>query len=136
MIECMIIGDSIAAGISTHRPECVVHAEVGITAARWLKKYSHIKLEANTIIVSLGNNTVPGGSYSDLFTLRDRIRANRVFWIAPSEQRRWIEYYNVHMAAGPNSDAVVIPNPKHYSSDGIHPTSRGYKILAQQTGGK
>lgn len=133
MIDCMIIGDSIAVGIGKHRPDCVTYATVGITATGWMKKYSHIDLRANTIIISLGSNTKSGGSYGDLFALRDKIYAKRVIWVAPSERLRWIEYYNVNQAAGPNGDTVVIPNPKHYAPDGIHPTGQGYKILAQQT---
>lgn len=133
MIDCMIIGDSIAVGIAQHRQECIAHATVGITVEGWMRKYSHIDLHANTIIISLGSNTVRGGSYSALFELRSKITANTVVWIAPSEKLRWVEYYNVHMAAGSNDDAVVIPNPKHYAPDGIHPTGRGYKILAEET---
>lgn len=133
MIDCMIIGDSIAVGIAQHRQECAVHATVGITTEAWLRKYKHIDLRANTIVISLGSNTVRGGSYSALFDLRNRITAQRVIWVAPSEKLRWIEYYNVQQAAGPNNDEVVIPNPKHYSPDGIHPTGHGYKILAEQT---
>lgn len=133
MIDCLIIGDSIAIGVAQHRPECIAHATSGITSAGWLRKYKHIDLTANTIIISLGSNTVRGGSYDSLFELRSKISANTVIWIAPSETLRWVEYYNVHMAAGANNDTVIIPNPKHYSPDGIHPTGTGYKILSKQT---
>jgi lysophospholipase L1-like esterase len=134
MLECLIIGDSIAKGIATHRPECVAYAEVGISTKKFLDKYKHIKLEANTIIISLSTNDGSSNSYQSLFELRNKITAKQVYWIAPSETKYFIHYYNVNIVAGSyTSDSVVIPNSKKLSADKIHPTVAGYIELANKT---
>jgi len=37
MIECLILGDSIAVGIGQMRPECVVQAKSGINSVQTTK---------------------------------------------------------------------------------------------------
>ena len=36
MIECLVLGDSIATGVGGARPECVTSARVGITSATYV----------------------------------------------------------------------------------------------------
>jgi hypothetical protein len=56
MIDCLIIGDSIAVGTKMFRPDCVEYVKSGITSIGWNKKYGNNDLTANTVIISLGTN--------------------------------------------------------------------------------
>ena len=37
MIDCMILGDSIAVGMHQFKPECVAYAKGGINSWQWNK---------------------------------------------------------------------------------------------------
>ena len=57
MLECLIVGDSIAVGTATARPECVAYAKGGINSYQWLNKnIDKTPLIAKTVIISLGSN--------------------------------------------------------------------------------
>ena len=58
MLECLIIGDSIAVGTAMARPECVSHSRGGWNSWQWNKDYLPIVKEksAKTIVISLGAN--------------------------------------------------------------------------------
>ena len=57
MLECLIIGDSIAVGTSRARPECVAYVQGGINSYQWVNKFvNNSPYIANTVIISLGSN--------------------------------------------------------------------------------
>ena len=136
MIDCMIIGDSIAVGVSMVRKECVSYSKGGWNSWQWNKDYlaNASAQPAQTIIISLGANDHKGVKTEfELRKMREAIKGKRVFWISPGMERKPIPQTAIEKIAKEYGD-VVLDRPKNgMSSDGIHPTMRGYKELANQT---
>ena len=139
MLECLIIGDSIAVGTHQARPECVAHAKGGWNTWQWNREYLNKNLSAKTVIISLGSNDHKGvRTKAELQRLREKVgTAARVFWILPHgnlaaggvpiEQIQQI----VKSMAQEYGD-TVLPITR-VSKDNIHPTGAGYKELAEKT---
>jgi hypothetical protein len=136
MIDCMVIGDSIAVGTAMYRPECVSYSRGGWNSWQWNRDYLGIASSKNykTVIVSLGANDHKGvKTEEELRKMRAGVKADRVFWISPGRERKPVPQDAIERIAKEYND-VVLPRPAdHMSADGIHPTGRGYKILAEQT---
>ena len=130
MIECIILGDSIAVGTAQFRPECVALAKSGINSHDWNKRNAGNSIEAKTVIISLGSNdTAHVRTIWEVTQLRERVGANRVFWILPANKKHVAEF--VELVARDFGDTIIhIPE---VSKDGVHPTTRGYKSLANLT---
>ena len=60
MIDCMIIGDSIAVGTHQFKKECVAYATGGLNTWQWNKKYDGKVLASPVVIISLGTNDHKG----------------------------------------------------------------------------
>lgn len=132
MLDCLIVGDSIAQGVSNMRKECVTHAQVGINSANWNRKYGLPKLgqKANTVIISLGSNDHDGvHTFKELMTMRERIQSDHVYWIMPAIKPNVQEIIKI-IATNYGDTILPITN---LSKDGVHPTARGYKELAGET---
>ena len=136
MIDCLVMGDSIAVGVAMYRPECVSYSRGGWNSWQWNKVYlAHSTSKPyETIIISLGANDHKGvKTESELRKMRSAIKGTRVFWIDPGKDRKPVPHEAIMQIAKEYGD-VVLPRPKdHMSADGIHPTGKGYKILAEQT---
>ncbi len=136
MIDCLIIGDSIAVGTAMARPECVSYSKGGWNSWQWNKDYlaKASAQPANTVIISLGANDHKGvKTERELRKMRSAMTGKRVFWIDPGQDRKPIPHDAIVRIAAEYGD-VILPRPKdHMSADGIHPTGRGYKKLAEQT---
>jgi lysophospholipase L1-like esterase len=136
MIDCMIIGDSIAVGTAMARPECVSYSKGGWNSWQWNKDYlSKASAQpAQTVIISLGANDHAGvKTERELRKMREAIKASRVFWISPGKERKPVPQDAIERIAKEYGD-TVLPRPQgHMSADGIHPTGRGYKLLGEQT---
>lgn len=136
MIDCMIIGDSIAVGTAMQRPECVSYSKGGWNSWQWNKDYLSraSSTPAKTVIISLGANDHKGvKTEAELRKMRSSIKADRVFWISPGMERKPVPQEAIERIAKEYGD-MVLPRPKnHMSADGIHPTGKGYKIIAEQT---
>ena len=136
MLDCMIIGDSIAVGTHMARPECVAYAKGGWNSWQWNKDYlSKASTQpARTVIISLGANDHQGvKTEKELRKMREAVKGERVFWIDPGQDRKPVPHDAMTRIAKEYGD-TVLPRPKGYmSADGIHPTGRGYKILGEQT---
>jgi len=128
MIECIILGDSIAKGISDVRTECVSYVKSGINSRDWNDQYVKKIKPARTTIISLGSNDYRNlNTEIELVALRSFVNADRVFWIVP--------------AIKPEKQKIVINIARHFgdtivnipelSPDKIHPTNKGYKILGE-----
>jgi len=130
MIDCMIVGDSIAVGTHQFRPECRVHAKVGINSSQWNRQNSSRDLTAKTLIISLGSNDHAGvRTLWELQQLRARADAERVFWILPAIKPDVQDM--VQIIARDHGDVILtIPN---LQADKVHPSRVGYKKLAEQT---
>ena len=130
MLECLILGDSIAAGISMNRPECAVHAKVGITSRKFVDSNITKELAAKTVIISLGSNDSENmKTLKELFTLREVVKADRVYWVLPANSAKKLEA--VEIVADKFEDKTV--KITELSKDGVHPTRRGYQTLVSQT---
>lgn len=135
MLECLIVGDSIAVGTSWARPECVSYAKGGWNSWQWNKDYLQ-KASAQptkTLIISLGANDHKGvKTEQELRKMRAAIKADRVFWISPGKERKPIPQDAIERIAKEYGDTVLLRPMNHMSADGVHPTGKGYKVLAEQ----
>jgi lysophospholipase L1-like esterase len=133
MLECLIVGDSIAVGVSQVRPECQAIAKSGINSSDWNKKHLHKLRPARTLIISLGANDLGINTEGHVRSLRTNAQADRVFWLLPSQRLKPQQVAAVRRVAEEFGD-TVIPRPEsNISADGVHPTYRGYKVLGDQT---
>ena len=136
MIDCLIIGDSIAVGTHMARPECVAYARGSWNSWQWNKDYlaKASSQPANTIIISLGANDHNGVKTEfELRKMREAIKGKRVFWIDPGQDRKPVPHDVIVRIAKEYGD-TILPRPKtHMSADGVHPTGQGYKELAEKT---
>jgi len=132
MIDCLIIGDSIAVGTKMFRPECVDYAKGGITSHGWDKKFGDNKLEANSVIISLSTNDWERANTEDkLRIIRNKVKASRVFWIEPNPESKPQAVEHVRKIAAEFGD-MVIPTTR-WQPDKIHPSWEGYKQIAEKT---
>lgn len=130
MIECLIIGDSIAVGVAQFRNECVQHAQVGISSSGWRKKFADKDLTATSAIISLGSNDSPAvRTIWELEQIRSNTHASHVYWIVPAINPDVQSM--VRTVAAARGDTIV--NIPSVSRDGVHPTVAGYKQLAERT---
>lgn len=133
MLECLIVGDSIAVGVSQVRPECRAIAKSGINSAKWNQLHLSKLEPTRTLIISLGANDLGVDTDANIRQLRARAQAQRVFWLLPSQRLKPEQVRAVKFVAQEYGD-VVIPRPeKNISADGVHPTYKGYKELADLT---
>ena len=138
MLECLIVGDSIAVGTHQFRPECVALAKGGINTWQFNKNYaSHIE-PAQTVIISLGSNDHSGvNSFKELLAVRQRVKGKRVFWILPAgnlkaggvDIKTIQEMVNI---IANNYGDTVLPITR-LQADKIHPSWAGYKDIAAKT---
>lgn len=130
MLDCLIVGDSIAVGTHQARPECAVWAHSGYNTRQWNQRYSHSQLAAGTVIISLGTNDYPGlQTRSELTAIRARVQANRVYWILPAIKPN-VQALVREIATQHND--VVLPVGS-LQADQIHPTRSGYQAIAKAT---
>ena len=130
MLECLIMGDSIAVGIAQQRPDCVVEAKVGINSMDYVNGlyFFYAVTPAKTTVISLGSNDWDTSeTYPVLVTLRDEIKGS-VLWILPANKD---EVRNIMLTiARDRGDAVADTRAWPLSLDGVHPTAKGYLGLA------
>jgi lysophospholipase L1-like esterase len=132
MLECLILGDSIAVGIAQHRPECTAYAKSGINSKNWVNKNITKELSADTVIISLGSNDLKStNTLKELFTIRQVVNAKRVYWIMPAIKPEKQEM--VDIVADKYEDKII--HITNLSADGVHPTQKGYTELSIKTKG-
>ena len=135
MLECLIMGDSLAVGVGQVRTECVTRAKSGINSYDYVNRHLlHTKGDtlAKSVIISLGSNdTEKINTVEELDTLRQLVQADRVYWILPNikETKRKA----VLAVARKYNDHVIDARGVARSPDAVHPTHNGYKELAKQT---
>jgi lysophospholipase L1-like esterase len=134
MLECLIVGDSIAVGVSQIRKECTAIVKSGINSRDWNRQHLSKLQPTKTMIISLGANDYKGiDTDTNIRLLRQRVKADRVFWLLPSNKLKPNQVLTVKKIAEEFGD-IVIPRPeKDISADGVHPTYKGYKELSKQT---
>lgn len=129
MLECLILGDSIAKGVSDVRKECVAYVKSGINSYAWNNANIYRNLTAKTIVISLGtNDTYNINTFKELLALRQSVDAERVSWILPPIKPEVQDVVRI-IAKNYGDTIMVIPE---LSKDKIHPTYNGYKQLAKE----
>ena len=130
MLDCLILGDSIAVGTAQFRPDCAVYAKSGINSHNWLNKNVGKNLTAKSVIISLGSNDHSGvNTFHELMAIRQLTDAGTVYWIVPANKANVRDI--VEMIAK-NFNDVIIHIPE-IGKDGVHPTTKGYKMIAEGT---
>jgi hypothetical protein len=130
MLECLILGDSIAYGISQIRTECVAYVKSGINSHAWNLRWGQRIEPSDIVIISLGSNDLSGiNTEVELSNLRNKISANKVFWILPAIKLQIQDI--VEYIAYENQDTVL--KIEHLSKDKVHPTYQGYVELSQKS---
>ncbi len=138
MLECLIVGDSIAVGTHQFRPECTLVGKGGINTWQFNKNYAQKIEPANTVIISLGSNDHSGvHSFKELMAMRQRVEGKRVFWILPAGNLKagGVDIKNIQEMVNiiaKNYGDTVLPITR-LQPDGIHPSWAGYKDIAAKT---
>ena len=135
MIDCLIVGDSIALGTKQFMKHCADYAKGGINTTQWNRQYQNRELAARTLIISLGSNDHKYvKTYDGLFEMRQRVDADRVYWILPAGNNpaSGVKITDIQKivqdVAEYYGDTVLSINS--LQPDGIHPSWAGYKDLA------
>lgn len=134
MLECLVLGDSIAVGLQQFYQECELVGKGGINTSQWNKLYTKNDLSANVVIISLATNDHRFvRTERELIKMRERVQASKVFWILPAGNLQGsgvpiqqIRQY-VKDVAEKYGDTVL--PVKKLQADGIHPSWAGYKEL-------
>ena len=129
MIDCLIMGDSIAVGTQRYMNECQIIGRKGINSQQYNREHT-INFKAKSVIISLGSNDHQGiKTKQELEKLRNRVDPNsKVFWIVPAINPEIQDI--IKLIAEQNHDTIV--NIKKTEPDGVHPTWTGYRDIRQQ----
>jgi hypothetical protein len=138
MLECLILGDSIAVGTQQFAKECTLVGVGGINTWQWNKRYPTNDLTARTVIISLATNDHKYiNTEAELIKMRERVKSERVFWILPAGNLKasevniqWIQGL-VREIARKYGDTVLPING--LQKDGIHPSWSGYRDIVERT---
>ena len=129
MIECLILGDSIAVGTKMVMPTCTSYAKNGWNSWQWNRDYLKNDLCAENVIISLGSNDHSGvHTYVELEKMRTKVKGKRVYWILPAINPSVQEI--VKKVAAEYGD-IVLPITS-LQVDKIHPSMIGYKDIAKR----
>lgn len=128
MLECLIIGDSIAVGMQPFLPQCNMQAKGGITSTGYNRRYK-VLTEARYVIISLGSNDNPkyNNTLLELENLRKTIESKKVYWIFPAINKPDAKHAVLAIAKKYNDTILEIPG----TYDGIHPTTKAYKQIKE-----
>lgn len=135
MLECIIMGGSIAVGLSQIRKECSAYVQRGISSSNFVKRFdSKISIPAKVVIISLGANDYKINTKEHILAIRKKVKATHIFWLTPDKNKKPDAVKAVEEVAKEFSD-TVIPHlePSLMNKDGIYPTTQGYKDLAERT---
>ena len=118
MIECLVLGDSIAVGLGAQLRACVTDAQVGIGSAAIVGRAG----PADVAVISAGSNDPHNPRLeANLRMIRAKVRG-RVVWIVPQHR---VAADAVTKVARFHGDQIVSFAP---SQDRVHP--RSYRELA------
>ena len=138
MLECLIVGDSIAVGTKQFMKHCADYARGGINSWQFNRMYKGKDLTARTLIISLGSNDHKGvKTYDELFEMRQRVDADRVYWILPHgnlnapQNLPIAEIQRIVTQVADYYGDIILPI-NHVQPDGIHPSWTGYQDLARR----
>ena len=137
MLECLIVGDSIAVGTKMFAPHCELQGKGGINTWQFNRMYKG-SFYADTVIISLGTNDHKGvKTYDELFEMRQRVGAKNVFWVLPAGNLPAggvpiVNIQNIVKELAAYYGDTVLPI-RGLQPDGIHPSWAGYKDIVERT---
>ena len=138
MLDCLILGDSIAVGTHAFMKECATYSKGGLNTHQWNKQFLGNDLTASTVIISLGTNDHQYvNTRKELELLRKKTKAKNVFWILPmgNSPKSGVPLDEIQQIVAEiaeyHGDTVIAT--KRLQKDGIHPSWAGYKELAGAT---
>ena len=133
MLDCIILGDSIAVGVGQARPDCSVAAVSGITSERYVQIFPGMR-HVRTAVISLGVNDGEGAATAENLTrLRGGVSADVVYWLLTGGNPRARDA--VRAVAGRFGDRLIDAAPLT-GADHVHPDRAGYARLADETRGR
>ncbi len=133
MLDCIILGDSIAVGLGQARPDCAVAAVSGISSERYVQTLAGTQ-HARTAIISLGVNDGEGVATAENLTrLRGLVSANVVYWLLTGGNPRARDA--ARAVAERFGDRLIDVAPLT-GADHVHPDRTGYARVAAETGGR
>jgi hypothetical protein len=124
MIDCLILGDSIAVGVGSVTPKCDTIARVGINSKNFVVSHKYIP-KANHTVISLGSNDGNADFSKYLNALRNKI-SGKVTWILSNNNAK-ARKIALNIARQHGDNVVYLSQFK--SSDGVHP--RSYSSVAK-----
>ena len=134
MLECLILGDSIAVGTHQFKQECVTYSKGGLNSWQYNRDFVNNRktdFTSEVVIISLGSNDHKGvKTYNELYKLRERVKAQRVYWVLPNPALFPRQADDVKLIAISFGDQVITTD--RYQKDHIHPSWAGYKELANK----
>jgi lysophospholipase L1-like esterase len=136
VLDCLIVGDSIAVGTKMFMPECQLQGKGGINTWQFNKMYKG-SFYADTVIISLGSNDHKGvKTYDEMFEMRQRVGAKNVFWVLPAGNLPAggvpIEKIQSIVKEIASSYGDTVLPITRLQPDGIHPSWAGYKDIAEK----
>ena len=124
MLDCLIIGDSIAEGIAQAKPECAAIVRSGISTRHWYEKFNSIPTFTKpyrVVVISLSTNDMYNGYTSEyLYDIRIKVSADMVIWILPNSIRKPKQNQMVREIANEFKDRILDISSS-VGQDGIHP---------------
>ena len=134
MLDCLILGDSIAVGTHQAKPECSSLSVGGLNTWQWNRRFKDRNLQAKQVIISLGTNDHSGvNTFRELSNLRQRVSAQQVTWILPPCNPKFCKPHIVEVVeilANSWNDQII--STTKLQGDGIHPSWQGYRELARK----
>ena len=137
MLDCLVVGDSIAVGTQQFAKECQLQGRGGINSWQFNRMYPG-SFYAETVIISLGSNDHQYvKTYDQLFEMRQRVGAKNVFWVLPAGNLKASNVPIERIQGFVQSIAqyygdTVLPI-RGLQPDGIHPSWAGYKDIVERT---
>ena len=137
MLDCLVLGDSIAVGTQQFAKECQLQGRGGINTWQFNKMYPG-SFYAETVIISLGSNDHQYvKTYDQLFEMRQRVGAKNVFWVLPAGNLKAsnvpIERIQGFVQAIARYYGDTVLPIRGLQPDGIHPSWAGYRDIVERT---
>lgn len=141
MLECFILGDSIAVGTQMFYKECTLYGKGGINTWQWNQMYPTLTEHADKAVISLGTNDHIGvNTLQELLKVRNKIHAKKVYWILPYGNSplskvsiTQIQEIVRSIATEYNDTVIEITS---LQADKIHPSWAGYKQIVDEVKAK
>jgi hypothetical protein len=136
MVPCLVIGDSIAAGVHRAMPECEVRVIGGASAALFDRRTAGTGLDAALVtVISLGSDEGPDDDQAHLLAIRGRIEGVVVWLLPPARPVARKTIIGIAEAFGDRIVDVLPPGPSipgDATNRHIHPSAEGDRRLAQR----